>query len=128
MAAFLLDENVSIGIANHLTEWGHEVTSLAHTGYRGLADPDVLLLAQQWQRALITHNRGDFRLLHRAWSVWGEAWNIHQGHAGILILDQPKGLHASAFAQIIVRLITMQPDVTGTLWDWRRNKGWQRVQ
>lgn len=97
MAAFLLDENVSIRIANHLTALGHHATSIVRAGYGGLPDPDVLLLAQRWQHVLITHNRGDFQLLHRAWRLWGEAWGIRHRHAGILILDQLKGMHAEAF-------------------------------
>lgn len=124
MAAFLLDENVSIRIANHLTALGHHATSIVRAGYGGLPDPDVLLLAQRWQHVLITHNRGDFQLLHRAWRLWGEAWGIRHRHAGILILDQLKGMHAEAFAQVIVELVERQPDIAGTLSDWRRDKGW----
>src|SRR5690348_13599291 len=98
MAAFLLDENVSIRIANHLTALGHETTSIVRAGYGGLPDPDVLLLPQRWQHVLITHNRGDFHLLRRAWRLWREAWGIRHRHASILILDQLKGMHAEAFA------------------------------
>ncbi len=89
MARFHFDQNVALDVAVLVRHVGHDVVT---TGEAGLldADDDVhLLAAARAGRILVTHNRRDFRLLHRAWQRWTRDWRVLMGHAGILIIPQP---------------------------------------
>lgn len=52
---FLLDENVDARLLPFLTDLGHDVTSVAKDYYYGLLDEDVLELAHQEHRILLTN-------------------------------------------------------------------------
>lgn len=74
----LLDANLSPKrIGGPLADAGHDVVSLAaDASLGGLADPEVLELAAEQQRILITRNSRDFAPLLRHWA---EASRRHSG-------------------------------------------------
>ncbi len=77
MARFYSNENFPFPVVAELRRLGHDVLTIQETGMgnRKVPDPDVLVLAHQEQRALLTINRKDFRRLHRESSE----------HSGIVI-------------------------------------------
>ena len=56
---FLLDESADYPLASYLREWGHDVTAIVRDYPRSMRDRDVLSLANNEQRILIT-NDADF--------------------------------------------------------------------
>jgi predicted nuclease of predicted toxin-antitoxin system len=73
-----MDENLSPRVAVDLRGEGHDVIHLRERGRLGIADPDVIALAFDEDRVLVTANVGDFRKLAACREI----------HAGIvLILD-----------------------------------------
>ncbi len=89
MARFHFDQNVALDIAVMVRHASQDVVT---TGEAGLLDADDavhLLTAARAGRILVTHNRRDFRLLHRAWQRWTRDWGVSVGHAGILVIPQP---------------------------------------
>jgi hypothetical protein len=68
-------------IGRHLRERGHDAFALdEHKDLEGLDDPDVLSLAAQQERVLVTHNVRDFPDILRDWAEEG------RDHAGCTIL------------------------------------------
>jgi len=76
---FLLDENTEYRVGLFLSEHGHDVTAIAHDYSHALADHDVLEIARQEQRVLITSDR-DFGHLVAV---------QHQRHAGVIYFRLP---------------------------------------
>jgi hypothetical protein len=70
------DEDFPLPAVARLRELGHDVLTIqeAGIGNEETPDADVLTLATRLGRALLTHNRKDFKVLHRS---GGE-------HAGII--------------------------------------------
>jgi len=62
---FLLDESADFGLAGFLRELGHDVTTIIEDHPRALADSEVLALASQEQRILITNDRDFGELVFR---------------------------------------------------------------
>ena len=61
----LLDEMLSPEIARQLRSRGHDVESTKeHPEWRSLSDPDVMEVARNERRAVVTNNLLDFRPLH----------------------------------------------------------------
>jgi hypothetical protein len=61
----LLDEMLSPAIARALRARGHDVESVAgHSDHEALSDPEVLALACDEHRAVVTNNVRNFRPLH----------------------------------------------------------------
>ena len=54
----ILDENVSLALANVLREAGHEVIAIAEAADRGLTDNEVWELAKTRQAVLVTRDHG----------------------------------------------------------------------
>lgn len=77
MAELYANENFPLAVVHHLRELGHDVLTSheAGTANQRVPDPDVLRFATERQRAVLTHNRQDFKRLHRA----------SPDHAGIII-------------------------------------------
>jgi predicted nuclease of predicted toxin-antitoxin system len=73
---FLLDESADLRIVQYLEEQGHDVTGIVRDHPASLPDTDVLAIAYQEKRTLITHDR-DFGEL-----VFVEL----QPHAGVILL------------------------------------------
>jgi len=53
---FILDENVSHGLANRLRNSGHDVISIAEESNRGLEDEDIFTLSKKTKSILITRD------------------------------------------------------------------------
>jgi hypothetical protein len=87
LAAFYLDHDVSFQVAGALRRLpAHSVITTRDMGMESAKDPDQLLLAAERRWVLVSHNRKDFRLLHRAWHLWTTHWRVPATHAGILII------------------------------------------
>jgi predicted nuclease of predicted toxin-antitoxin system len=78
----LLDANLSgRRIAEPLRVRGHDVLALAeHSEHEGLDDADVLALAADERRILITRNSRDFAPLLREWA------EARRSHAGCILI------------------------------------------
>ncbi len=77
---FLLDENAEHRLASFLREQRHDVTVIGHDYPHSLSDREVLAIAHNEQRILITNDRSDFGEL---------IFRYHASHSGI-ILFSPK--------------------------------------
>lgn len=87
-------------------------------------DEAHLALAARSGWILVTHNAGDFRLLHAAWRLWAREWGVERRHTGILILFPPVAPRHAAHE--IHSLLGTESDLAGELWTWRRQAGWSR--
>ncbi len=67
MADFSFDENVAEQTARVLSDLGHDVLTARQLRSKGIDDARQLALAVRFGRILVTYNRTDFLLLHRAW-------------------------------------------------------------
>lgn len=76
MPRLLLDENLSPRVAVDMRREGHDVVHLRERGRLGITDPQVMALAFDEDRVLVTANVADFRKLAAAREV----------HAGIVLL------------------------------------------
>jgi predicted nuclease of predicted toxin-antitoxin system len=101
----LLDANLSpkrIGAA--LAEQGHEVLALAADPALGaLDDPDVLALAAEEQRVLVTRNAKDFAPLLREWAEAGRT------HAGCILIWTLAHHEFGTILDGVTRLLTARP-------------------
>jgi hypothetical protein len=125
VAAFYLDNDVSLELALLLRARGHDVTSTRDLGAFRAGDVDQLLTAVRNGWVLLTHNRRDFTLLHDAWRVWPRAFNLSlPAHRGILALDPAPPL---VLAQEVFALVSR---VSPPLWAdellWWHRIGWRR--
>lgn len=92
------DENFPRSVVSRLRTMGHDVVTLAEDGKadRGFPDDQVLLRALELGRALVTHDRRDFRRLHQA----------GVDHAGLVLCTQdhdPERLAAGIDAALSAR-------------------------
>lgn len=62
---FLLDESADYPLAAFLQQHGHDVTAIAHEYPHALSDLEVLTIAYEEQRILITNDRNFGELLFR---------------------------------------------------------------
>jgi hypothetical protein len=133
VADFYLDNDVSIHIAIELRAAGHGALSSRDTGMRAAKDGRQLLAAAQRGWILITHNFGDFDILHDAWLGWSAAWGVIPRHAGILVVPQAtlaeraqgRMGHQEVAALILALLATGSPSAN-EFWRWKRVGGWVR--
>lgn len=84
MATFYLDDGIALDLATELFRLGHPATTSQAEGVKSAPDEQHLWLATQGDWTLVTQNARDFRMLHRAWQLWG----VPRPHAGILVIDQ----------------------------------------
>lgn len=78
---FLLDENVDYRLVSLFTELGHDVTAIAYDYPLSIADHDVLKIAVQEQRILITNDRDFGELIFR----------LKHDHCGVIYFHLKKG-------------------------------------
>jgi predicted nuclease of predicted toxin-antitoxin system len=77
----LLDEQISHKVAERLEGRGIDVVAVtADPALRGLADPDLFMLAQQDGRVVVTYNRADFEAITRDYAATG------RDHHGLVIV------------------------------------------
>lgn len=128
MAEFLLDHNVSRAYVALLVRHGHDVRTARDEELDRADDGAIVLFAAEQGAVVITHNGGDFWLLHRAWHRWASAWRVSPSprHGGILILPQRQHLEPVRLAQTVLELLQIQPDLTNSLFEWTVAQGWTR--
>jgi uncharacterized protein with PIN domain len=80
MARLLADEDFRREIVEVLRSLGHDVVTLQEVGYgnQRLPDTDVLAFALAEERVVLTHNRKDYKRLHKSGVI----------HAGIIAAPQ----------------------------------------
>lgn len=90
----LLDAHVSgRSVGGPLRDHGHDVRALdQEPELEGLDDEDVLVLAREDGRILVTHNVSDFPQLLREWGAGGRS------HAGVILVY---GIEHSEFGLIV---------------------------
>ncbi len=95
MAIFYLDNDVSADLITLLARDRHTVITTRQLGLTTNNDAAQLLAAVQHQATLVTHNKRDFVLVHKAWHALASYWGHADRHPGILILPQgdPPQLH-----------------------------------
>ena len=74
-----LDYDVDVSRAVRLQSRGHEVLTTRDARNMEASDEQQLIVATTEERVFLTHNRRDFRRLHRHWIEAGRS------HAGIII-------------------------------------------
>jgi predicted nuclease of predicted toxin-antitoxin system len=90
----LLDAHVSgPSVGGQLSDRGHDVRALDQEAeLEGLNDEDVLALASEDGRILVTHNVADFPEIMREWAAGGRS------HAGVILVY---GIGHSEFGLIV---------------------------
>ena len=71
-----IDHDVDVGLAEGLRRRGHDVLTTKETGNAEASDEAQLAFSTTQERILLTHNRRDFRRLHR---LWIEGGCMHDG-------------------------------------------------
>jgi uncharacterized protein with PIN domain len=102
---FLLDANLSgRRVARGLRSAGHDVLALSeHPELEGFDDPDVLALASEERRILITGNSKDFAPLLREWAEAG------RHHAGCILVWTLGHHEFQALVKAICQLLIGRP-------------------
>jgi hypothetical protein len=105
MANLYANENFPLPVIVQLRALGHDaLTSLeARTANQGIPDEQVLAFATECGRAVLTHNRLDFKRLHRR----------QPHHAGIVICTRDANF--PALAQRIHAAVEQQEPLPGKL-------------
>jgi predicted nuclease of predicted toxin-antitoxin system len=96
---FLLDESVELRLQPFLKTLGYDVTSVAKDYLYGLFDEDVLEIAAQEQRILITNDKDFGELIFRH----------HLSHHGVILLRM-KGTDIEAKRTRLQEVITEYAD------------------
>jgi hypothetical protein len=105
----LLDEMFSPLVAAKLRARGDDAVAINERDeWRSLSDPDVVALARTEQRAVVTANLRDFRLLHAELVAAGG-----EGHAGMVFVPTSFRLTKAATGQIVTALRARLADYPG---------------
>jgi hypothetical protein len=106
----LLDAHVSgPGVGRKLEATGHDVRALdQEPDLEGLDDDDVLALATEARRILVTHNVSDFPRILREWAT------ANRSHAGVILVF---GIDHNEF-ELVIRGIGRWLDVRSGQDDW----------
>ena len=105
MARLYADENFPAPTVEALRRLGHDVLTAREAGQAGIriADVDVLAFAHSLFRAVLTHNRKDFRNLHMA----------GHSHCGVILCTEDPDF--AALAARVDSAITAEIDLPGRL-------------
>ena len=79
-----LDEDVPIQIAKALRQRGVDMLTTHEAGMAESADEQQVAFAAEKHRAILTHNKRDFVVIHRTYLQEGKE------HWGIIVADQNK--------------------------------------
>ena len=127
MDAFYFDHGVSEQMAALLDRKGHDILSTQDRGQTRASDDQQLLTAYQLGRILVTHNAGDFRLVHYAWRLWPGALGLEwPPHPGILVIPQPPELSIERAAEELDKFVRSGRRIVNELYRLRVPGGWQR--
>lgn len=114
----ILDEMYAPSVAHRLRESGYDVAAVKDSpGLAGTPDPDLLALASDEGRALVTEDIEDFALLHRTLLAAGG------GHAG-LVFAHPRRFprerrdHPRRLIRALTRLLDDPPPGLGESFVW----------
>lgn len=126
MAAFYLDHDVAVHLADLLRAAGHTVTTARELHTQRASDDTHVLLAASHGWVFVTHNVDDFLLLHGAWRRWTRAWGISPvpQHEGILIMPQGD---ADLNSRALLNVLESGLPLTNELYTWKRDSGWVHV-
>jgi len=121
LAALYTEDGVALQLATELIYLGHTATTADAEGLKGAGDEMHLWTAAQRRWILVTHNGADFRLLSRAWQLWG----VQPTHAGILVLAQTPRVLAPQAAQLVHTFLQTGPALANMLYEWHATVGWR---
>lgn len=132
MTQFYLDENVSLGMIALLQARGHQVIVARRLLPERTSDHHHLAMATRSGWVLVTHDRGDYLLLHRAWRDWFTEWGTPPvpKHAGIIRIPQPPTLSAEQAAALLAAFFAGEnrdDEVEGGFVEWTPVHGWRLV-
>jgi hypothetical protein len=125
VATFYLDNDVSADLITLLARDLHTVITTRQLGLTTNNDAAQLLAAVQHQATLVTHNRRDFVLVHKAWHGLASYWGHAERHPGILILPQgdPSQLH-----QCITAFLGSGLPLENQCYEFRHASGWRATR
>lgn len=128
MADLLLDHNVSRAYVAVLARRGHRARIARDERLDRVEDGAILLYAAEHRWIVVTHDRDDFWLLHRAWHRWVAAWKVTPAprHAGILVLPQRQHLSYEQLASRVAEFLADHPDCSNQFHEWTVLRGWTR--
>lgn len=121
MARLYIDQD-ALRIAPLLRADGHDVVTAYELGLHGAQDEEQLIVAVQRNRTLITPNRDDFQMLHRAWLLWFAAWPGAPAHPGILVI--PQRAEPAHIVQQITQFLVASPPLPNELYSRSPQRGW----
>lgn len=130
MTDFYLDENVADALAAELRALGHSVLEARRVRPKGTSDHLQPASAVRLRRFLITHDAGDYLLLHRAFRDWFRDFSEPPVpiQPGILVIEQPPVLEIRSAARLIDSFVRASPAVEGLAGRyvrWRATSGWR---
>jgi len=129
MAAFYLDEDIPVMLADLLRVQGHTATTTRDEGRLGNPDPAQLLLAADSVTTFVTHNRTDFARLHEAWLTWEHGWGVARSHAGIIVLGRVRQKPPEEYATHISDLLgEIRQPLVNTFFRWHPETGWTQTR
>lgn len=98
-----LDEDVDISLAQALRQKGINVLTTQEACKKRLSDAEQLEFAVNTKRAILTHNKRDFTLLHKNYMLEGNE------HYGIILSDQrPIGEMLRGLSRLVFSLTAEQ--------------------
>lgn len=110
-------------VATRLQQAGHAVRTAGQIGLATASDDRQLLTAAQQRWVFITHNAQHFRLLHDAWRLWSQAWNVTPEHAGVLVI---RPMPPMELTREISALLASGYPLVNQLYEWQPVSGWVR--
>jgi Domain of unknown function (DUF5615) len=126
VARLYFDHNVSLHLVPALRNQGRDMSVARDLQQTRLTDDAQLLAAVRDSRALVTHDREDFTLLHDAWTNWPAAFGVtFPPHAGIIVLDPARHEVLLGALGDFLLSITTQALVSQFFW-WHHREGWRR--
>lgn len=125
MAHFYLDNDLSPKLVAWLQGIGHDATHTRWIGRRYAADDEQLVYAMRNGWPIVSHNREDYLLLHRAWHNFPPAWGHAPAppHAGIILVAQTSPADAFAALQLFLGKQPALPLPNQLYW-WDGTGGW----
>jgi hypothetical protein len=126
MADLCFDHNIPKLAAVILRRAGHDVLEVRQVGMERAKDDALLLRAAQEGRIFVTHNEGDFTLLHDAWRRWSAAWGVTIPHAGVLIVPHGSFRGPAGIAERVEAILDAGAALANELYIFDTQGGWTR--
>jgi hypothetical protein len=106
-----------------LVSRGHDVLRCQQVHRNDDPDHEHLWYAAENQRVFVTSD-GGFVLWHQAWVFWADKWQVHQQHAGILLVPTTKSMRLEAIAEEIDRFVGQSPLLDGEMYILHQSGRW----